>query len=125
MGDGSIIEVGSHDQLLDSNGVYANLFRTHVNQAKEEEEETLEETKVAPEEEVKKKGSKLIAQEERESGEVSKNVYKLYIASLGGTLTLVGILILFLMEQISKVVADWFVSHFLFTGYSSIHYTFL
>jgi len=108
--DGKITESGTYQELIDNNGAFATLMKKHVKEGEQQHSEAQNDEGDDKEEEVKESKNKLIADEEREIGEVSRQVYKLYAASLGGVVLVSILLVFFALEQLSKVSADWWLS---------------
>lgn len=110
MKEGNIDEDGTYQQLIDNNGEFAALMKKHVKEQQHKEEDSQEEDDDEEAPEKAKTGNKLIGTEEREVGEVSRQVYKLYAASLGGTVVVSILFFFFAFEQLSKISADWWLS---------------
>ena len=107
MKNGVFSEKGSYDELMENGHEFSELINTHVNIQEEEEKELEEEKEEQSKDPKEKKSGGIIQQEERTIGEVSANVYWLYIKSLGGVTIVTVLLSFFFLEQFSKVSADW------------------
>lgn len=108
--DGVISEIGTYQQLIDNQGEFSALMKKHVKEQEHKESEEQEDDEEDDKKDTEKSKNKLIAAEEREVGEVSRQVYKLYAISLGGTILVSVLFLFFALEQLSKVSADWWLS---------------
>ncbi|KAI6122204.1 ABC protein, partial [Pisolithus croceorrhizus] len=126
MKDGTIVERGRFDELLEQNGEFARLAREyggHTEDAKEdveEDEAALQQKKVTIED-VKLKSAKareraegkgriegrLMVKEQRKTGSVSLKVYWAYLAAGHGAVMLPLIITLMLLMQASQVMNSY------------------
>lgn len=126
MKDGTIVESGTFDELLEQNGEFARLVREyggHTEDAKEDAEEdevALQQKKVTIED-VKLKSAKareraegkgkvegrLIVKEQRKTGSVSLKVYWAYLAAGRGAVMLPLIITFMLLMQASQVMNSY------------------
>lgn len=137
--DGGIAEMGTFNGLMEADGNFSHLFRTHVHEAEKEEKAAEESTDGATKEQGEgdtsskgkekaigegeakkvdgeggkketKKDTKIITVEERDVGSVSWRVYKDYAMAIGGVL-LVGTIIAFYSgDQAAQVASSWWLS---------------
>lgn len=106
--DGRIVESGSYEELISNNGVFKNEFIVEVS-SKHEKSEKHEEI---IEESTKKVNNekKIIENEDREMGGVSKSVYKTYIDYSGGTWMVFLVVFFMICWQADRMYTDLFLS---------------
>ncbi|KAM0850578.1 hypothetical protein ACQ4PT_052989 [Festuca glaucescens] len=135
MKDGMIVQSGKYDELLEAGAGFSALVAAHDSSMEMVEQgRQVEKTKhsqpaaviripslhsrsigkgekviVAPE--IEAANSKIIQEEERESGQVSWRVYKLYMTQAWGWWGIVGILGLSLVWQASDMASDYWLSY--------------
>ncbi|XP_020210396.1 ABC transporter C family member 14 [Cajanus cajan] len=131
MKDGTIVQSGKYDDLLDSGLDFSALVAAH-----ETSMELVEQGAVMPGENLNiplkspketsnnrepngesnslgqpKEGSKLIKEEERETGKVSLHVYKLYCTEAFGWWGITGIIFLSVLWQASMMASDYWLAY--------------
>ena len=106
---GRIIERGTYEELMEARNEFYGLITAHISEQKEEEHhEAPEEVKEKKEE--KAKSGKLMTTEEKEVGNVDREVYKTYLLSLGGYFAASALMIMFLFEQGGKLASDFWLA---------------
>ncbi|TKY52529.1 ABC transporter C family member 4 [Spatholobus suberectus] len=134
MRDGTIVQSGKYDDLLDSGLDFSALVAAH-----ETSMELVEQGAIIPGENLNrpmkspkaasnnrepngesnsldqpksgKEGSKLIKEEERETGKVSLHVYKLYCTEAFGWWGIIGIVLLSVLWQASMMASDYWLAY--------------
>ncbi|KAJ1270320.1 hypothetical protein BS78_06G045000 [Paspalum vaginatum] len=135
MRDGMIAQSGKYDELLEAGSDFAGLVSAHdssmelVEQSRQVEKAEHsrpdavvripslrsrsigkgEKVLIAPE--IEATTSKIIQEEERESGQVSWRVYKLYMTQAWGWLGLVGMLAFAIVWQGTEMASDYWLSY--------------
>lgn len=133
MNDGEISEQGSYNELMEKNGELARLMKSYVgdeNKKNEKAEVKEKENKAGTINNQPVKQGRML-EEERASGSVSFDVYINYLKALGGVLVVMGVLILSLLTQGSRIGSDlWLVSwsndefNLDYSQYSGIYFSF-
>ncbi|KAL0973606.1 hypothetical protein UPYG_G00207060 [Umbra pygmaea] len=130
MKDGQIAEHGTHDQLMSRYRDYAALFnsvqqentvkKNLKNKEKKEAAEVVETpstvAKVMKPLAEKKKGDPLMKAEEKGTGAVAWEVYKVYIKAAGGLCALIINVFLFLFTTGSIAFSNWWLSYWIRQG---------
>lgn len=114
MADGRIAERGTYEELMKNNGEFSKFFTEFGTKEAEEEEqkEVVEEEKEAIEEEgagaekTKRKdvaGTALMQAEERNTGAISKAVYKEYLSAGKGTVVIPLLFLSLVLIQVNDI----------------------
>ncbi|KAK7396885.1 hypothetical protein VNO78_18047 [Psophocarpus tetragonolobus] len=129
MRDGVIVQQGKYDDLLDLGMDFKALVVAHetsmelVEQGVVKPDETLNKPKKSPKARnsgesnsldrpvSSNKSSKLIKEEERETGQVSLNIYKLYFTEAFGWWGIAVVLVLSLLWQASLMASDYWLAY--------------
>eukprot|EP01119_Soliformovum_irregulare_P026270 TRINITY_DN9993_c3_g2_i1.p1 TRINITY_DN9993_c3_g2~~TRINITY_DN9993_c3_g2_i1.p1 ORF type:complete len:1457 (+),score=483.96 TRINITY_DN9993_c3_g2_i1:233-4372(+) len=116
--DGRISEMGNFDELMERQSEFHTLIKTHVSASggkyqvgEEEHAEVPAKTETEKPKEEKKGTGKIIAAEERETGEVKRGVYKIYAQSLGGICVAAFIIATYVMDTGAKIGGDFWLSY--------------
>ncbi|KAH7678707.1 Xenobiotic-transporting ATPase protein [Dioscorea alata] len=126
MRDGTIVQSGKYDELLGSDTEFGVLVSAHENSMELVEQSTnhnisnehskpdkqsIEEDRPGISPKTEKGTSKLIEEEERETGHVSWNVYKVYITEAWGWWGVVIVLGISIVWQVSLMSSDYWLAY--------------
>ncbi|PUZ46363.1 hypothetical protein GQ55_7G069300 [Panicum hallii var. hallii] len=125
MRDGMIAQSGKYDELIEAGSDFASLVAAHdssmelmeQSQPVEKTEHSLRSTSIGKGEkavvapDIEAGTSKIIQEEERESGQVSWRVYELYMTEAWGWWGVVGMIGLALVWQGSDLASDYWLSY--------------
>lgn len=120
--NGKIKEMGTYSDLMKNGKEFSALIENHLSQKEQVAEDKPEidtlrvsqsniESSTVEKEVEKKSQSKLISEEQRDTGGVKISVYQMYAAAIGGFFAVLGILLLFLFDSAFKIGGDYFLSY--------------
>ncbi|KAI8910190.1 P-loop containing nucleoside triphosphate hydrolase protein [Gorgonomyces haynaldii] len=120
---GQVAEQGSYAELIHANGEFAQLMRDYGNtEEQDDEKEKVEPVPSGPEEEVlsriekllemkqESENKELMTKEDRETGSVPAYVWFMYAKASGGVPFLIGLFMLLVLMQVSRVGTDFWLT---------------
>lgn len=111
--DGEIVESGKYSELVQLNGEFSRLIRS-LNEIEKSESEDLHESKdtleVEPSEKTKKE-SKIVAEEEKQYGNLSLEIYKNYFIAIGGLFLAFMIVFIMFLSMVMRMSSDFWLTY--------------